>query len=442
MVTLRPDQRTAVDKCKVILAQKNIVYLAAMMRTGKSIMGLTIAYESGWKRVLVLTKKIAIEKIKIDAKDLAYPISVYVTNFQQAKKLNPNDYDGVIVDESNEAAGTFPITTQRAAAIKKLVAYKPLILMSGTPTPESWSQMYHQFGLSEYSPFKQWKNFYKWAKVFVKHYDVEIQDEEGNMVMIKQVKQKRRGAFMSNDYSEGIESEIRKYTDPYMVYLSQEDAGFTQLVEEEIMLVPIHNNMYKLMDVLKEHKIYTMKCGDVILADSPIKLQTVMHQISSGTIKIDKKKFHILDETKAWAIRAKFKGKKIAIFYKFLAEFELLKRVFPDWTDDDIEFNNSEHLTFLKQIVSGRSGTDLQTADFLIMYNIDFSATSYWQGRERMANKNRTKKNKMIWVFSEHGFEQKIYKAVVRKMNYTLSHFRRDIKKWKRPAASTQLEFK
>lgn len=441
MIELRSDQRVTVDKAKKILALYRIVYLAAMMRTGKSIMGITIAYESGWKRILVLTKKDAIKKIQIDVASLNYPISVTVTNFEQAKKLNPSLFDGIIVDEANEAAGAFPKPTQRAQTIQKLVGSKPLILMSGTPNPESPSQIYHQFWLSPYSPFRQYKNFYKWAKVFVKQYEVEVPQEDGTIVKKLQVKQKFVNGFQSNDYSEGISEAIDAVTKPYMVFLSQEEAGFTELVEEEIMFIKIDKNMYKLMDILKEDKVYQMKCGDFIVADTPIKMQSVFHQISSGTIKVGPKKFHIIDESKAWFIKSKFKGKKIAIYYKFLAEFELLKKVFPDWTDDDQEFNEANNLTYLKQMRSGRSGVDLQTADALIMYNIDYSATTYWQGRERMANKNRTKKNKMYWIFSEHGFEMKVHKAVVKKQNYTIRHFKRDVKKWQMPKEESQLLF-
>lgn len=438
MIELRPEQRITVDKAKSILAEKNIVYIAAMMRTGKSIMGITTAYESGFKTICVLTKKNAIENIKKDVADCAYPIHVYVTNYEQAKKLIPK-FDIYIIDEANEAAGKYPKPSKRATIIKELIGDKPVILMSGTPNPESFSQLYHQFWLCAHSPFKSYRNFYKWAKDFVKQYDIEEPQEDGSVLIKKQVKQRYIGGMQSNDYSEGLEKEIMLAIAPYMVYLSQEEAGFTSLVEEEILTVPIDHRIYKLMDILKRDKIYTMKSGDVILADSPVKMQSIFHQISSGTIKIDNKTSHIIDESKAWYVKGYFAGKKIGIFYKFIKEGELLRKVFPDNTDNDAEFNKHDHLTYICQIRSGRSGVNISSADALVMYNIDFSATSYWQGRERMGDKNRTKANKMYWLFSEHGFEMKVYKAVVKKKNYTVSHFKRDIKKWGLPKVSPQL---
>ena len=78
------------------------------------------------------------------------------------------------------------------------------------------------------------------------------------------------------------------------------------------------------------------------------------------------------------------------------------------------------------QIVSGREGISLKEAGSLVYYNIDFSATSYWQSRDRMTTSTR-KENNIYWIFSEGGIEESIYKAVVKKKDYTLAHFKRDL---------------
>ena len=59
-------------------------------------------------------------------------------------------------------------------------------------------------------------------------------------------------------------------------------------------------------------------------------------------------------------------------------------------------------------------------------YNIDFSATSYWQSRDRMTTKE-SKLSKVFWIFAKDGIEKEIYKAVVKKKDYTLKHFKRDL---------------
>ena len=154
--------------------------------------------------------------------------------------------------------------------------------------------------------------------------------------------------------------------------------------------------------------------------------QQKIHQLSSGTIKFESGNFKIIDYSKCEYIKDNFKGQKIAIFYKFKAEFEALKETFENWTNDIEEFNTKKDSVFLSQILSGREGINLSIADSLIFYNIDFSATSYFQARDRLTSKTRTKENRVFWLFSIGGIENKIYKCVKNKEDYTLNHFRND----------------
>jgi hypothetical protein len=109
----------------------------------------------------------------------------------------------------------------------------------------------------------------------------------------------------------------------------------------------------------------------------------------------------------------------------FPAEGVMLKAMF-NWTDNPEEFNTSTDKVFISQIQSGREGIDLRTADALVMLNIDFAAVSYWQVRERIQSKDRETAAKVYWIFSIGGIEQKIYKAVHGKKDYSLSYFRKD----------------
>ena len=119
------------------------------------------------------------------------------------------------------------------------------------------------------------------------------------------------------------------------------------------------------------------------------------------------------------------KYEKIGIFYKFTAELKALKEVYGDDITTDLDEFNSIRKSIALQIVSGREGISLRKAKYLVYYNIDFSATSYWQSRDRMTTKDRLY-NKIYWVFSKNGIESKIYKAVNNKKDYTLRHFKKD----------------
>ena len=105
--------------------------------------------------------------------------------------------------------------------------------------------------------------------------------------------------------------------------------------------------------------------------------------------------------------------------YLFKEEGRMLKDTFLNWTESPEEFNESEDKVFIGQIRSSREGVNLSTADCLIMFNIEFSALSYLQGRDRMTSKDRTIPNDVYWIFSDCGIEQKVYSTVKKKQDFT-----------------------
>ena len=119
-----------------------------------------------------------------------------------------------------------------------------------------------------------------------------------------------------------------------------------------------------------------------------------------------------------------FWGTIWCIFYKFKAEFDMIKKVFGDTITDDLnEFDTTDKKIAL-QMVSGREGISLRNADYLVFLNIDFSAVTYFQARDRMTTNVRTN-NKIFWIFANDGIEEKIYNAVSNKKNYTTSLFKK-----------------
>jgi hypothetical protein len=59
----------------------------------------------------------------------------------------------------------------------------------------------------------------------------------------------------------------------------------------------------------------------------------------------------------------------------------------------------------------------------MVCYNIDFSAVTYFQVRARLQSKDRVYPAKVHWIFAKDGIEERIYKAVCNKKNYTTSYF-------------------
>ena len=390
-----------------ILKDKKIVYLCMSVRTGKTATSMEIARLYGANKVLFLTKKIAMNSIKSDYDEFGYAkyFSIEIMNDESMHKLN-GDYDLVIHDEHHRF-GAVPKPGKATKTFKKMFSHLPMIFLSGTPTPEGYSQIYHQYWVSAYSPFTKYTNFYKWAKEFV----------------IPGVKYTSHGpaACYKNAYIDKIEP----ITNAYVITYTQEQAGFESIIEEECLYVDMKPSTYSMCDKLIKDLIIQGK-DEVILADTSVKLQQKLHQMYSGTVKFESGNSMVIDYSKAEFIRDRFKGVKIGIFYKFIAELEALRQVFgvENLTNDLDEFNSTDKSIAL-QIISGREGISLQNAEFLVFYNIDFSATSYWQGRDRMTTMDR-KFNKIYWVFSTKGIERKIYKSVMNKKSYTLSHFKED----------------
>ena len=178
---------------------------------------------------------------------------------------------------------------------------------------------------------------------------------------------------------------------------------------------------------ITKDKLFKTKDGEVVLADTAVKEMQKVHQICSGSVKTEDGNALMFDDTKAKFIKERFKGQKIAIFYKYIAEGLQLRYTFEALVyDDPMAFNEaSGPAVFISQIQSGREGINLSTADALVMYNIDFAAVSYWQSRARMQTKDRTEASKVYWVFTQGGIEDKIYKLVQGKKDFTLSHFKK-----------------
>ena len=400
---LRNYQKELANKGVSILAVHGIVYLAMEVRTGKTLTALEIAKLYGSKSVLFITKKKAIKSIEKDYKNFGYTFNLTVIN-NESLHLMYGEYDLLISDEHHRN-GAFPKPNKVTQLIKQKYANLPMIFLSGTPHPESYSQIFHQFWISNNTPFGYYSNFYKWAKDFV----IE--------------KKKYLGYANVNDYSQAKMEIIKPIIEKYFIRFTQKEAGFETSVNENILYCDMLDITYNVAKQLKKDKV-VQGVFETILADTGVKEMSKLHQIYSGTVKFESGKSVILDYSKGFFIKDKFEGQKIAIFYKFKQEYNLLKEVFGDLLTDDLsEFDNSNKNIAL-QIVSGREGISLAKAKYLVYFNIDFSAVSYWQSRDRLTTMERTA-NDVYWIFSKGGIESKIYKAVSKKKDFTLSVFKK-----------------
>ena len=402
----RKYQSEIIDKAFDVLVKYGFVYLSMQVRTGKTLTAMGTAQKLGVDNMLFVTKKKAISSIEDDYKLLSPKFHLTVINYESLHKV-AGKYECIVLDEAH-GMGAYPKPSKRTKMINQIIKKQNpfVILMSGTPTPESFSQMYHQVYACPHNPFRNYTNFYKFAKDYV------------NVVQI------RIGAMPHNNYSSGKQS-ILDQMKPYMISYTQKEAGFKVKTIEKVLKVKMSDLTYNMVKQLKKNLVIE-GTDEVVLADTGVKLMSKLHQLFSGTVKFESGKATVIDLSKAEFIRTQFKKQKIGIFYKFKAEYEALKEVYgDDLTNDLNEFKTTDKNIAL-QVVSGREGISLKEADCLVNYNIDFSALSYWQSRDRMTTKDSIQ-NDVYWIFSEKGIEEKIYRAVTKKKDYTLKHFEKDL---------------
>ena len=394
----RDYQEEIIAQGKSILSSKRMLYLAMEVRTGKTLTSLGIAEEMGYQNVLFLTKKMAM---------LCPSYVLFIINYESIHKAPPVKWDLIICDEAH-SMGAYPKPSKRAKQVRELIrkSQSDVIFLSGTPSPESFSQIYHQvYGVST-NPFSFYKNFYRFADDYVK------------------VEQVKFDGLVRNQYQKGLPS-ILEAMKPYTINYTQKEAGFKVDTKEHILTVPISHKVHEICRELKKHMVVVGK-NNTILADTPVKMMQKLHQLYSGTVKFESGESMVIDHSKAEFILKRFAGKKVGIFYKFKAELKALKETFGDDLTTDLEEFNNSYKSIALQIVSGREGISLRKAEALVYYNIDFSATSYWQSRDRMTTKDRLKGD-VYWIFADRGIEKMIYKAVNEKKTYTVSHFKKDL---------------
>jgi len=400
MYKLKKHQIEKSKELNQILLDKNIAYLAGEVRSGKTLTALEAARLYGASKVVVITKKKAIPSILSDYKNFVFDYQIVVINYESLHKLDNYDCDLVIYDESHSLSG-FPKPSVRTKLCKKLFFNKPCILMTGTSAVESYSQYYHQFFVSAYSPFSRYTNFYKWAKDFVEVWERKLPTHSIRV------------------YDRANVEEIDKILKSYMVVMTQEDACFEVKINEHYLSVETPAKIKGLVNILLNDQVIKGKAG-YIFGDTPAKLQSKVHQLYNGHCIVEdvngKTSNLILDTYKLDFILERFKQDKIVIMYYYQNELKMIESVFGEAVTTDIdEFNNTDKSFALQQ--SSSEGMNLSKAKYLVYLNLGFSGKNYIQSRDRMTVESR-KENNIYFICESDGITEKILKAVTKKKNF------------------------
>lgn len=366
----KPHQIAKSKELSEVLRKHNLAYLVGEPRSGKTLTSILTAIELDFKRVLVLTKKNAISGwtkfIKDDDRFL-------VTNYEQVSKI-VYEPDLVILDEAHNY-GKVGKPTVRVKETRKVTYNAPLILLSGTCCVETKASLYHQFAISKYSPFNEFKNFFK----FFSRYGIRTVQYFANRQILEY---------------KTVRDDFDKVIKPYFVYMLQADAGISHKQEDVLHYIELDKETKQLYNHLLSHRVIEWR-GQRIVADTEIKLRLTLHQIETGKEKFD-------------YIKANFKG-KVAVMSHFIAEQKLAKEALPD---ADIYSSNAS-----------AEGIDLSEYDHFIILSSDYSGAKFIQRRERNVNMNKNKPTKVHHLLVKNAVSEQVYFQVSKKRDFNNSVF-------------------
>lgn len=389
-MTYLPHQIETSDKCAAVLKDKGVCLLQGEMRTGKTRTAIRTLGLLGAKRALVVTKKAAIPgwQSEIDATVFG---NAYVTNYEQCAKLNADDYDFVVVDESH-AISRPGKPTQRWKNLRKISWDKPVLLMTGTPSTESLLQLYYQFALSERSPLR-YKNFYEFFRVWGISTQIRL-----NGRWVEQYKK--------------ANPKLLEAIAPWVVTLTQDQAGITHKAVDKVHTVALGAATKGLIATIQRDKVATLAPDVVFAAESDMAERVVIHQIEAGAALVDEQLIDLPNTEVIDYIKATWGDSEgLALMAHFRSTRMKLEKHFPKAS--------------IFSSVAHAEGVSLADFDHFVIVNSDYSGAKFVQRRDRGVNLNKHTDAVVNHIVTDGGVSQHVYTAVSKKLDFTLQNYRR-----------------
>lgn len=448
-----PHQIEFAEKIWQILRVKGYVYLAGKPRSGKTLTAMLCAEKSTKiKNVLILTTKNAVgypelkdrygqvikdrkgksklvtdpsspKYIKKDEKGWLKFIhntptlehNYHVVNYEQAGtvtiikesssgrklkrpkvviklKLNPNDYDLVIIDESHNL-GTVGKSSGRKEIIKRICWDLPHIHLSGTAIVESPCSIYHQMSISKFNPFKH-SNFYHFHREYGIPYFIEVQGR--NVTQYDRHK-----------------PELLDKIDEFTVYMTQEDAGISKEFQavDKLHYIELEKETKKLYNELQDNLVVSVGGYDLV-CDTEMKLRTSLHMLESGIAKVDDEYIMLGNTEKIDYIKSTFGDTDdIGIMSHFIGERILLKKMF-----------KNAHIYSSK---AHAEGVDLSHLKHFVIISADYSGSKFIQRRDRIINTQGSNTLTVNHILVKNAISDQVYKKTSKKEDFNNKTYER-----------------
>lgn len=337
------------------LREYGIAYFGWKERTGKTLTALLCVELSKANTCLIVTKVKAMPGWKDTLESWDHSTSFTVINYESIHKV-VGDFDIIILDESHHAISSIGKTSATWKKVAKFTKKKPIIYMSATPYAETIGQLYNQFKLSSWSPFRKYTTYVNFHNVF--GIPKTIYTSSGPRI--------DRSVFKTD--------EVYKLVEHLFSWKTRQDVGIEHEPTANVVKIPLSSKTQNLMNEWINDRVITIN-GTQVLGDSDAKVRSVHYQLEGGTVKVDEKLTLEIGTEKIEYIKNNYNLKDIAIMAHFIGERTLLGKHLPGVpilsSDGDAE------------------GVDLHHIDKLIIYSMSFKTSKFTQRLARQANHNR-----------------------------------------------------
>lgn len=395
--TLKPwDHQVEYGKLAAdMLKEYLLYYLAFEERTGKSFTAIIAAEHLNIKTVLIVTKKTAVAGWTHLLSVCKHNHVYQVVNYHQVKHISYKP-DMLIIDEAHNYISGHPRAPTMYKDVKKLSGGIPILYLSATPHAQGYHMLYHQFKLSDWTPWFNYKTYFDWHREYGEPYTMYI---HGRQIP---------------KYDRVDEERIKPMFSHLFLTKTRKELGFDQEPVDKVHWITLDDVTKDAYNTITTDRVYEF-IGGTVIADSKAKIRSTLHMLEGGVAKIKKRVSD--DEIKDVYLRLTNREKidymlkewgdtkDLVIMHQFKEEAFKLKDFFKN--------------ALILQGTSYAEGIDLYEYEHLVIYSQDYSTARHTQRRARQANKLRQTPIIVHYLLVEKAISSQVYKAVsINKLNY------------------------
>lgn len=417
MVNLREVQKRIIKESIEKLEKYGVVYIAAEMRVGKTLASAYIADMMTPENatIFVCTPLKVIEAFAKAFKDIGIRNkNVVIVNPENLHKILTLKPYFSIIDEAH-SFGKIGGLGVRGRQLKRIVPYsKYVILMSGTPTPESEAQIYNQFKITGRGPFSHYRDFYAFARHYVR-------------ATSKYVSQNRVVTEYKEELTPGA---IKEAWNDYKVVAVAEEAGiYTKhnFIIDTIEAPPIVKKVFN--NVVNDNVVVFDDGYKVSINNASQRMHATITTACGMLYDTESDKTHYLSDYKIRHIISKYSQGRTVIFYYYVGHEPLFKKFGIQTYIDD----RSRPDMVALQVYRYSHGVSLKDYDRIVYLQPVYSNKHMIQSIRR-ADDPYNDKVDVIFVMSDLGIEKAIFDIVMEKNDRFQAHH---FEEWRRRVLAT-----